>query len=69
MAKTRQILKLNENGRWITVTKTEDEFNPYRVYSHTWEMGKYGYCTEHKRLVAKYADMYSVMTFLREYVC
>ena len=65
----RQILKVSENGRHFTVVKTEDEFNPYRVYSHSWEVGRYGYYTDHKRLVAKYADMYSVMVFLTEQVC
>lgn len=66
---TRQILKVTENGRCFTVSKTDDQYTPYRIYHHTWEMGKYGYYTEHKRQVAKYSDMYSVMKFLTEWVC
>lgn len=61
---TRQILKVNEDGRWFSIVKTDDEVNPYRVYRHSWGMGKYQYCTEHKKLVEKYADMRSCMIFL-----
>jgi len=60
----RQILKVNENGRWFSIVKTDDEVNPYRVYRHSWEMGRYGYPTEHKKLVEKYADMRSCMILL-----
>lgn len=60
----KQILKVNEGGRWFSVQKTDDQYNPYRVYRHSWEMGKYGYTTEHKKCVGKYADMRSAMVFL-----
>ena len=66
MAKTRQVLKMNENGHHYTVVKVEDKANPYRVYRHTWEQNKYGYLTERKRCVEKYANMASVLLFLAD---
>ena len=60
MAKTTQVLKLNDHGERFTVVKRNDiRNNPYRVYKHFWDGGK-----PHKIMVAKYQTMESVLFYL-----
>lgn len=54
---TRQILKLNDNGKKYTVVYREGQGKPYCVYKHSMKIGKYGYPTESKNMVMKSADM------------
>ena len=59
---TRQVLKLCENGNNYTVVRHEaDNLNPYRVYQTYHAPNKYGVMSQHKKLIAKYADMRSCL--------
>ena len=59
---TRQVLKLCENGNNYTVVRHEtDNLNPYRVYQTYRAPNKYGIMSQHKKLIAKYADMRSCL--------
>ena len=59
---TRQVLKLCENGNNYTVVRNEaDNLNPYRVYQTYRAPNKYGVMSQHKKLIAKYADMRSCL--------
>lgn len=59
---TRQVLKLCENGNNYTVVHNEgDNLNPYRVYQTYRAPDKYGIMRQHKKLIAKYADMRSCL--------
>lgn len=63
--KTRQIMKITENGKRFSVVFHEGDVNPCWIYRHTWGVAKSGYgCTEHKRLEEKYADIKSCLYFL-----
>lgn len=65
MAKTRQILKLDVNGRKFTVIYHDGDNNPYWIYHHTWALRECGYgMSERKRIVDKYADFKSCMYYL-----
>ena len=59
MSKTRQIMSFCEFGKAYKVIKHYGEDNPYRIYHIYRDTGKYGYPTEHKKMVAKYADLTS----------
>jgi hypothetical protein len=65
MAKTRQVLKLEDGGRKFSVVYHDGDQNPYWIYRHTWALRECGYgCSERKRIEAKYADMRSCLFFL-----
>lgn len=55
--KSRKIADIQNNGiRWMVIKRETDQFNPYWVYiSFHDERGN------HRKLVAKYADMKSAM--------
>lgn len=66
MAKTKQVLKLEDGGRKFSVVyHEEDKRNPYWIYRHTWGLRECGYgCSEHKRIEAKCADLHSCLYYL-----
>ena len=67
MSKTRQVMKLCDNGnKYIVVYHESDHNNPYWLYKLTHEPNKYGYMTEHKKLIVKYADMVSCLYYLAQ---
>ena len=69
MAKTKQVMKLESNGRKFTIVKHEDdEINPFWVYSHSWSIRECGYgMSERKRIEVKYTDMKSCLYYLARY--
>lgn len=68
MAKTRQVMKIAENGKKFSIIYNDgDKMNPFWVYRHTWGLRECGYgYAEHKRIEAKYADMRSCMFWLAQ---
>ena len=61
LSKTRKVMDIQTNGVWIKVIRKESEkYNKYCVYSCWYDMG------EHRRLVAKYANMQSVLLTLAQ---
>jgi len=57
----KQIMKIQTHGVCITIEKhSEDLYNPYRVYRHWWDMG------DHRRCVAKYADLRSALLWVAD---
>lgn len=66
MAKTRQVLKLEDGGRKFSIVHhEEDKHNPYWIYRHTWGLRECGYgCAEHKRIEVKCADLHSCLYYL-----
>ena len=59
MSKTRQVLKLDDNGIHLSIVYHEDDINhPYWLYRHTWELNKDGYYTKRKRILHKYRDLF-----------
>ena len=64
MAKQRQVLKMNVNGRDFCVVYRQDQkTNPYYIYRRTWVPSSYG-LKERKTIEAKYADMRSCLFWL-----
>ena len=58
--KTRQVLDFCDNGRkYKVIYKYDDAFNPYRIYNLYTGWNQYGYRTERRKEVARYADMNS----------
>lgn len=50
------------NSIWLScVYFHNDTINPYRLYKHYIAKGKDGYNTEHKKQIAKYGDLTSVL--------
>lgn len=65
MAKTRQVLKLEDGGRKFSVVYHEGDQNPYWIYRHKWALRECGYgMSERKRIEVKYADLRSCLFFL-----
>ena len=69
MAKTKQVLKMDVNGKKFSVVfREKDSRNPYCVYRHTYawaarDDGAHVY-SERKRIEVKYADMRSCLFYL-----
>lgn len=60
MAKTRKIMDIKYNGHYIVIVDFYAKTNPFRLYSVAWEDCKSGPgVSEHKKLIAKYADFES----------
>lgn len=62
MAKTRQVLDLQDNGLHYSVIYCEGQTNPYRLYKR-WYAGPGG---EHRKLIEKYADLRSCLYLLAQ---
>lgn len=60
MAKTRQVLDLQDDGQHYSVIYCEGQTNPYRLYRRWYDRG------EHRKLVQKYADLQSCLYLLLE---
>lgn len=57
-----QVMKLECCGKKYTIKRnSENHMNPYYLYTHTFVIGRYGYLTEHQKLVDKYADVRSCL--------
>ena len=59
---TRKIIDICEFGLHVICIKTEDKYNPYRVYHVYWENG-----TNHRKMLKKYADFTSVIEYVASY--
>ena len=59
MTKTRQVLSFVDNGKAYKVVKHYGKENPYRIYHLYNDYNQYGFLTEHKKLVAEYANLAS----------
>lgn len=60
--KQRKIMEINE-GRWhLVCIKAEGVNNPYRLYRVWWDGGN------HRKLLAKYADIESIMCWLYDHM-
>lgn len=67
MAKTRQVLKLEEEGQKFTVVYHEECVNPFWVYRHTRGLRQCGYgMSEKKRIEVKYADVKSCLYYIAQ---
>lgn len=65
MAKTKQVAKIEANGKKFTIVFREDSKMPYVVYRHTWGMHKSGYgYVWHKSIESIYADLYTAISDL-----
>lgn len=65
MAKTRQVLKLEDGGRKFTVVYHDGAEKPYWIYRHSWGVRQCGYgYSEQKRIEAKYHDLHSCLYYL-----
>lgn len=65
MAKTRKIMDIKYNGHYVVIVDFEAEVNPFRLYMVSWDTCKSGYgLSEHKKLIAKYADFESCVHYL-----
>ena len=65
MAKTRQVLKLEDGGRKFSIVYHDGDQNPYWIYRHSWGVRKCGYgYSEQKRIEVKYADLRSCLYYL-----
>lgn len=65
MAKTRKIVDINYNGRYVVIVDFEAEVNPFRLYMVSWDTCESGYgLSKHKKLIAKYADLESCLHYL-----
>jgi len=62
MAKTVKVADIILPGNYnaTCIKHTEDRYNPFWLYWEWNDIGKYG-VTHHRKLVAKYADMVSVL--------
>lgn len=59
MAKQFQVLKCFYNGVEYRVIHKYGDVNPYRIYHCYRARNQYGYMSDHKREVARYANMNS----------
>ena len=56
--KTRKVLKIQLDGCHIECIRTDDKYNPYRVYK---------ILGVHRRQIAKYGEFVSVLCFLKDF--
>jgi len=68
MAKTRTVMKCNGKQRFTVVFHEDSAMNPYWLYRHFRGYDKYGYPSEKKRLVEKYADLSSCLYHVAQMV-
>ena len=54
----KKVLDIRLDGKHIECIRTDDRYNPFRVYLKT---------VNHRRQIAKYGDFLSVIYFLRNY--
>lgn len=54
----KKVLDIRLDGKHIECIRTDDRYNPFRVYLKT---------VNHKRQIAKYGDFLSVIDFIRVY--
>ena len=59
MVKTRQVMSFCEHGKAYKVIKVYGAANPYRIYHIYNDYNKYGYITEHRKLMESYANLES----------
>jgi len=59
--KTKQVMHFCHYGKEYSVIKCMDcyEVNPYRIYHHFNDIGEDGVIHAHRKLMIKYADLYS----------
>ena len=62
--KTRQIFKIFWYGFNVSCTYYYNTVNPYRLYAYKPGIDKYGYHMKHKKQIAAYADLSSVLYHL-----
>lgn len=62
-----QIMKLVCDGEWKVIRDSEAKVNPYRIYHTYRELTDYG-LVKHQKLIAKYANLYSCMCHISDYV-
>lgn len=60
-SKTRKVLEVSDGSYQFVCIKTDEEINPYRLYRTWWDMGK------HRKLIAKYADIGSVLYHIAQH--
>ena len=69
MPRSKQVLKMDVNGRKYSVVYRELCDTPYWVYRHSWALRECGYgMSERKRLEGRYADFKSCMIYLTSVV-
>lgn len=54
----KKVLDIRLDGKHIECIRTDDRYNPFRVYLKT---------VNHRRQIAKYGDFLSVIDFIRVY--
>lgn len=59
MSKTQTVLHFVDMGKEYKVIRYFGENNPYRIYEFYNDYNKYGFLTNHRKLMVKYADMIS----------
>ena len=67
MPKTRKILDIHHGEHKFTcIYDTEQQYNRYKLYEHTVTWDSDMRPTYHKKLVEKYADFHSVLSYIEE---
>ena len=62
MPKTKQVAKIEANGKKFSIVYREWNGMPYIVYQHTWALRKCGYgYTERKRIYSYGEDLFSAL--------
>ena len=59
--KTTQVFNLKWGKVRVSCVYIHNTTNPYRLYTLTRATDRYGYPTEHRKQIAKYADLTSVL--------
>lgn len=67
MAKHTKVLDINDSIHGLICIRCNDEkYNPYRLYLVYPDKDRYGYPTRHKKQLAVYGDMSSVICHIRD---
>ena len=56
---SRKIFDIKEKGKHLICIKTDDKYNPYRLYNVYWEDG-----SQHRMLLNKYCDFNSILYYI-----
>lgn len=60
----KKVLSISHKDFWCECRYEEGAVNPYRLYKISWKINAAGYPSKSYKLVAKYADMKSVLYHL-----
>lgn len=56
-----KVLDINDNLHLVCIKDSSRKYNPYRLYLFFPAKDRYGYPTEHRKQIAEYGDMHSIV--------